>query len=304
MTAPAPKVDNLRGMVWAMISVLGASGMAISMRAATDVLSSNTTVLYRALMMLALTAIGLALFKSLRTGLQFTYPKRHILRGVLFAISVMLGFYAVANIPLTTATVLFFLAPIFASLLSVPLLGQTMGPRRMIATIIGLLGALVILRPGYIPLNLGLISAVGSSVFFAFGLVLTRDLAQKDGPVSTMLSSTIITLLVTFPISSQNFEVPELPMTWFWLVFLALVSILRQVSDIQAYRYAEASVIAPFAYLRLVFIGIGAYFIFDELPDLPTIIGAAIIIGSALYIAQRERSLKKATLPSSRSAPP
>lgn len=278
--------------------------MAISMRAATDVLSSNTTVLYRAFVMLGLIFVGILLMKSLRDGLQFSYPKRHILRGVLFAFSVMFGFYAVATIPLTTATVLFFLAPIFASLLSVPLLGQTMGPRRMVATVIGLLGAVVILRPGYIPLNLGLLSAVGSSVLFAFGLVLTRDLAQKDGPLSTMLSSTVITLLVTLPFGIKDFEVPELPMTWFWLIFLALVSILRQVSDIQAYRYAEASVIAPFAYLRLVFIGIGAYFIFDELPDMPTIIGAAIIIGSALYIAQRERAAKKATLLSSRSAPP
>ena len=103
----------------------------------------------------------------------------------------------------------------------------------------------------------------------------------------------MITALISVPIVGTDLTIPQLNVTWAALILVALSSMVRGVADIQAYSYAEAGILAPVAYLRLVFIGIGAYLMFQETPDWPTILGAVIIIGSTLYIAQREAALKK-----------
>lgn len=264
--------------------------MAISIRAAGANVPSSTIAGLRAALMVAAICVALVCFSNLRRQLQFTKPWQHIFRGLFFGISVYLGFYAITAIPLATSTVLFFTAPIFATILSVWIHGQPIGPRRIAAIIMGFTGALVILRPGVIPLNLGMVSAVLSSVFFSGGLVMSRNLARIDGPISTFTSSTVITLFLSIPLVINDYSLPTQPSTWGWILALSVVSIVRQLADIQAYRLADAAVIAPISYLRLVFIGIAAYLIFNEIPDQPTLIGAGIIIGSAIYIAHRERS--------------
>ena len=292
-THPVEERDNLRGIVWMLVSVIVASIMTIAVRLVSLELDSTQVVLYRSVIALLFVGVGIILATPLRKKLSFTKPYQHIIRGALVAVATHFGFYTIATIPLATATVLFFTAPIFATLLSVLIHKETIGMRRLLAIFAGFLGAIVVLRPGFGTLELGMLTAMGSSLTFAAALTMSRNLAQADGPLSTYLSSIIITTLLTIPIVGADLPAPQSVTVWIAIILVGLTSMVRGIADIQAYRHAEAGILAPVAYTRLVFIGIAAYFMFGEKPDWQTILGAVIIIGSTLYIAQREAALKK-----------
>jgi drug/metabolite transporter (DMT)-like permease len=255
-------------------------------------LDSTQVVLYRSVIAVILVLSAIALVSPLRGKLSFTKPYHHLVRGTLIAAATHFGFYTIAHIPLATATVLFFTAPIYATILAVFLHGETIGLRRILAIIAGFTGALVILRPGFGELSFGMLTAMGSSLCFAAALTMSRGLAQSDGPLSTYFSSVVITTLLTIPVVGADLAVPQLSITWIAIVMVGITSAVRGVADIQAYRHAEAGILAPVAYLRLVFIGIAGYVMFQEKPDWPTLVGAIIIIGSTFYIAQRKANLK------------
>jgi len=290
---PIEERDNLRGILWMLVSVVVASIMTIAVRLVSLELTSTQVVLYRSGLAIIFVSIAVILASPLRKKLSFTKPYQHLIRGTLVAVATHLGFYTIAHIPLATATVLFFTAPIFATVLAIFIHREPIGRKRIMAILAGFIGALVVLRPGFEALSLGMITAIGSSLTFASALTMSRNLAQADGPFSTFLSSVVITVLLTIPVVGSNLTVPQMNVTWIALVLVAITSTVRGFADIEAYRHAEAGILAPVAYLRLVFIGIAAYFMFGETPDWQTLLGAVIIIGSTLYIAQREAALKK-----------
>ncbi len=290
---PPPVRDNLRGILWALVSMIGASLMALAVRGVVDEIDSRMAVMFRAGVTSFLIAMGLVIFSRLRRQLRFSRPWLHLIRGALIGVSTNLGFYTIMFIPLTTATVLFFTAPIFATILGVILHGERVGPRRIAAVTAGFIGALVILRPGFDGFHPAMLAALGSSALFAVALNLSRNLANADGALSTYFSSVVITVLITLPVALPVWEMPDSPILWFAVAVLVITSAVRGFADIQAYRYAEAALLAPIAYLRLVIIGIGAYFLFAETSDTPTWIGAAIIIFATLYIARREAALRR-----------
>jgi len=292
---PAPERDNRRGIFWAFISVFAASLMALAVRGVVADIDSRVAVMFRAGITALVIVIGLILFSRLRKQLKFSRPRLHLLRGILIGASTNRGFYTMMHIPLTTATVLFFTAPIFATILGVIIHKERVGPRRIAAVLMGFTGALVILRPGFDGFQPAMLTALGSSALFAIALTLSRNLANADGVLSTYFSSVVITVIVTFPIVLPVWTLPTNPLIWTGVAILVVTSAVRGFADIQAYRYAEAALLAPIAYLRLVMIGIGAYFIFSETIDTPTWIGAAVIISATLYIAQREAKLRKSS---------
>lgn len=290
---PIEERDNLRGILWMMVSVVGASIMTLAVRMVSLEMGSTQVVLYRSIIAIVMVGAAVIVASPLRRKLSFTKPYQHLVRGTLVAIATHFGFYTIATVPLATATVLFFTAPIFATLLALFIHGEKIGVRRILAIAAGFIGALVVLRPGFGELNLGMLTAVGSSLCFASALTMSRNLAQADGPLSTYFSSIVITTLITIPIVGTDLATPGLSATWIAIILVAITSMVRGIADIEAYRHAEAGILAPVAYLRLVFIGIGAYLMFEETPDWQTVLGAVIIIGSTLYIAQREAALKK-----------
>jgi len=294
---PGRERDNLRGLVWAFASMFSASLMALAVRGVVTEIDSRMVVMFRAGLTSIIAIIALILFVKLRKNLRFSKPWHHLFRGVLIGISTNLGFYTIMMIPLATATVLFFTAPIFATILGVIIHKERVGPRRIMAVAAGFAGALIILRPGLDGFQPAMLAALGSASLFAVALSLSRGLANADGVVSTYLSSVFISVLVTFPIALPVWEIPTHPLVWFGIGVLVVASAVRGFADIQAYRYADAALIAPVAYLRLVGVGVGAFFLFSEGIDRATWIGAAVIITATLYIARREAV-------ASRRAPP
>ncbi|MEO0911692.1 MAG: DMT family transporter, partial [Pseudomonadota bacterium] len=174
------------------------------------------------------------------------------------------------------------------------------------AVLAGFAGALIILRPGFQELHPAMLAALGSSALFAIALLQSRGLAEADGAFSAYTSSVIITTIISLPLMSGGWGLPQTGLTWGLVLLLTATGVARGVADIQAYRHGEASLLGPITYLRLVLIGGAGYLLYDEIIDGPTLLGAAIIIAATLYIARREaqnrRRARKAAeiVPSSR----
>ena len=290
------KINNRLGLIWILISVFFASIMAISVKELGQIFDSRLLVLFRAGLLIFFLGIPALIVSDFRKKLKFTEPKLHISRGILIAFSTHLGFYTLTKLPIATTTVLFFTAPIFATVLSIYINKEKVGYRRWFAVIIGFLGVIIILQPGFNGFYFAMITALFSSFLFAVALVYSRRIILADGVVSTYLSSVLITFLISIPIAYSLLESSyfgSIPMHILALIILlATTSFLRGIGDMQAYRYGEAAILAPFTYLRLILVGIVGYFLWGEIPNFVTLLGAFVIIGSAIYIGHRETKHK------------
>ena len=292
MTEQNQEAENWRGILWAMLSVIGASAMAISVRGASLGLDTRLLVGYRLFFTLILIGILILIVPRLRSKVHFKQPRAHLIRGVLMAFSVHLGFYTLSIVPLAAAAILFATAPIFATIINVAMGRETIGIRRTLAILVGFIGTIIVMRPSSEIIDTNMIYGIGSSIFFSFSLVMSRNLARTDGPLSTLISTSAIGLIVTIPLAAPVFEITTDTNIILWTLVLIIFGILRQYSDIQAYTYAQAAVIAPISYFRVVLIGLMAYLFFNEIPVVTTYIGATIIIAATIYITNRERLAK------------
>jgi|TARA_B110001450_G_scaffold166606_1_gene155283 drug/metabolite transporter (DMT)-like permease len=292
VTEQNQEAENWRGILWAMLSVIGASAMAISVRGASLGLDTRLLVGYRLFFTLILIGILILIVPRLRSKVHFKQPRAHLIRGILMAFSVHLGFYTLSIVPLAAAAILFATAPIFATIISVAMGRETIGIRRTLAILVGFIGTIIVMRPSSDIIDTNMIYGIGSSIFFSFSLVMSRNLARTDGPLSTLISTSAIGLIVTIPLAAPVFEITTDTNIILWTLVLIIFGILRQYSDIQAYTYAQAAVIAPISYFRVVLIGLMAYLFFNEIPVVTTYIGATIIIAATIYITNRERLAK------------
>ena len=292
MTEQNQEAENWRGILWAMLSVIGASAMAISVRGASLGLDTRLLVGYRLFFTLILIGILILIVPRLRSKVHFKQPRAHLIRGILMAFSVHLGFYTLSIVPLAAAAILFATAPIFATIISVAMGRETIGIRRTLAILVGFIGTIIVMRPSSEIIDTNMIYGIGSSIFFSFSLVMSRNLARTDGPLSTLISTSAIGLIVTIPLAAPVFEITTDTNIILWTLVLIIFGILRLYSDIQAYTYAQAAVIAPISYFRVVLIGLMAYLFFNEIPVVTTYIGATIIIAATIYITNRERLAK------------
>lgn len=290
--------DNYTAILWILLSVIASSAMTIGVRDLSGQINSTDMVFLRAVFSTLLVVISLTMFARLRKQLRFSKPWQHLLRGALIAFSTQLGFYSISHLPLATVTVLFFMAPIWATILAMPIHGEKVGPRRIIAMAVGFGGALIILRPGFGTFHPAMLAAMASSITFALALTMSRGLARADGAISTYFSSVVVTAIVMFPLALPVVEFPQDIRGYIAGGVIIIAGAIRGYADIEAYRHGEAGLLAPITYLRLVFIGIAAYFMYAEVPDTPTLIGAAVIISATLYIARREAKLRRQAMKS------
>ena len=281
-------------MAWALLSVVATSALFFAMRAGTEALDPRYVVLLRFAGTVLIAAPLFSLIPASRNTLKISRPMLHLLRGLLFFASAHLGFYAIAHLELVTATILMFTAPLFATLLGAFFLGQQVGPRRLSAIVIGFCGVLVILRPGVQPVDLAILCAIGSAMLFAGALILSRAVSTADGPYTTMLTAAGVTAIASLPVALPVAAWPLAGTTIAIMLAMILSGMIRMFADIRAYSLGDAAAIAPVLYLRLVFVGVGGYLIWGEVPTFWDIVGAAIIISAAFYVARREARLGRA----------
>ncbi len=294
---PAPRpggaTDNAGGASWMMLSVFTASVMTVAVKWAAGEVESSVIVVLRSAGGLTLCLFALIAVRDLRSELRFSAPWLHIWRGLLAGCATQFGFYTITELPLATSTVLFFTAPIFTAVMAIPLQGERVGVRRGGAIVFGFLGILIVMRPGAESFEVAILTGLASSLLFGLALLSSRGLANRDGVFASFISSTLLTLLIAIPFAAPVWSLPVSWLGWTAIGLVTATSLVRNMADIQAYRLAEAAILAPLSYLRLILLALAGYIFFSETPDLYTVIGGAVIIASALYIARREQLVRK-----------
>lgn len=262
-------------------------------------------------------SLGLVQFEGGWGILKTKRPVLHLIRALMVVISNMSFFAAIAVLPLAETTALFFVAPLFITLLSVPILGEKIGPMRISAVLVGFLGVLIMQRPweslGDGPANrLVLLLPVIAALTYAINQVMTRKLglSSKASALAVYIQGTFIcvSLVFFFVAGDGRFAGPELNPAWDFLLrawhwpgadelpyflLLGLLSSIVGYSLSQAYRLSDAATIAPFEYIGLPLAVFWGIMVFDELPDLPVFIGIALIMGAGLFVFVRERMLAR-----------
>ena len=225
---------------------------------------------------------------GLRPLLKVRWPL-HLLRGGI-GIGMMATFaYALQTLPLTTAYSVFFVAPLLITALSVPLLGEKVGPRRWTAIGIGLLGVLVLLRPrGDGLMSWAAFAVLLAAAGYAVSAITVRILARTDSTASMMVWLLVFLATGAGALAWPSW-VPIAPGDGWVIIGVGLAGALGQYAITEAFRTGEASLLAPLEYTALVWGVLLDVTLWGVLPDSITWLGAAIIVASGLYLLRRER---------------
>lgn len=212
----------------------------------------------------------------------------HLLRGIGLIGSSILFVSSLKYLPIADATATSFVAPLFVTALSIPLLGESVGWRRWLATIVGLVGVVIVVRPGGAGFQLASLLPIASALSWAFSLIITRLMSGTENPIATVTYSTLFGALLTTLLLPLHWVEPTLEIALIGL-FIGAVSTAGHWLVIVAFRFAGASLLAPFSYIQLLWATVSGYLLWAALPDLWTYVGAVIIAASGLYTAHRER---------------
>ena len=278
---PAP----LQGALYMTAASLGFSVMTIAIRSAAEELDPLQLAFFRNFFALAfmlpwLASVGLSGLKTAHLGL-------HVWRAVIGLLAMCLWFYSIALLPLAEAVALNFTVPMFATVGAAIFLSEIVRARRWSATIVGFLGVLIILRPGFTELTPAMSLPVIAAAFMAISVLIVKRLSSYDQPGAIVF---MMNLLLT-PLSL----IPAL-FVWRWpswttlglMLLVGFFAALSHIAITRAYTKADASAVLPLDYARLPFIAALAFLFFGEVPGLWTWVGAGVIAASAVYIARRE----------------
>ena len=220
-------------------------------------------------------------------------PWLQVLRSLMMVGATLSFFTAVRYMSVAEAAAIGMISPLMVTALAIPLLGERVGRRRWMAVVCGLIGALIIIRPGYGVLSWAAILPVITAICYAFYQITTRMLADIDPPITTFFYSGavgVVLLSVAVPFSWQTPTVGG----WAMMISLGLLAGAGHFCIIQAMRRAPASVLAPFGFVQLVWVTILGYLVFGDVPDKPTVLGAVIVVASGGYVYCRENVVKRA----------
>ncbi|MEM0908708.1 MAG: DMT family transporter [Pseudomonadota bacterium] len=221
----------------------------------------------------------------------------HGMRALSSQLGMVFFYLAFALLPLALATTITFTQASFVTLFAALFLGEAIGWRRIGAVIVGFIGVLVVIRPGLGGFEPAMLVALLGAATAAALITITRSLSRTDGRMTIMFYSSLFGLMLIALPAALMWE-PVTPAHWPLLALVSASGILGQFLMVGAFQLAEASVLAPVDYIRLVFAIIAGYALFAEVPDLWTWIGSAIVVLSALTIAiRRPRQLDERTPP-------
>ena len=219
-------------------------------------------------------------------------PKLQLIRGIILAFSTLCFFYSISVISLPKALTLAFVAPITCTALSPIFLNEKVGIRRWSAVLVGFLGTLIVIRPGFIDVNLATLAALACGICYGFYLVITRKLSTSDNSLLTLLFTGVVGLAIISLFVPSVWVNPTLN-EWIMMAIIGLIASVAHLFIILSLKYADASKLAPLGYTEIITNIIISYYFFHELPDNWTYLGLFIIVLSGLYISRREYYLSK-----------
>ncbi len=287
-----PMSDNIQGILWALVA--SAIVAVVAAMAKIAVVDYHVLQILFIRQLVIFVSVMPDLSRAFPRSLQTRHPLLHMARIIGAFVALSSGIWAVAVLPLTTAVTLAFSQVFFAALLALYFLGEPVGFHRLSAIIAGFIGVIIVMRPGLDGFfDFNVLIPVGGALGAAVAVTCVRKLSATE-TTATLLSYQAIFVGLAAGI----------PMIWLWvtpslpdLLFLASMGILATIAQwigVRALRLAELSVIGPVEYVKLIYAAILGYLLFAEIPDNWTVSGAAVIIGSSIYIFHREMVLAKA----------
>jgi len=281
---------NSRGALWMIASGVGFSIMAVGIKLLGHRLDSFQIGFFR--VVIGFIAIlpfvaggGLARLRTRHAGV-------HLVRAVFGLLAMYCSYYAIARMPLADYTGLSFTKPLFATLLAIAILGESVRWRRWTATLVGFLGVLVMVRPGAATFQPAALAALVDSFSIAFLVTLVKRLPATETPLTMLFFFGLFATVLSLGPAIYSWQWPT-ALEWLLLIGVGVLGALAQMFWIRAFRAGEASAVAPFDYLRLPMAATVGFIGFSELPTIWTFVGAAVIVASTLYIAHREAQLRE-----------
>ena len=218
-------------------------------------------------------------------------PKLQLIRGLILLTANISFFYSISVISLPKALTLAFVAPLVVTAFSPFFLGESVGYRRWAAVIIGFIGSLVVIRPGFLEINLASLAALGTGIMYGFYLIITRKLSTSDNPLLTLLLTGVVGAIIATTFMPFVWVSPTFNQ-WSIMAAIGLFACIGHLFIILSLKYADASKLAPFSYFEIVTNIIIAYYFFGDFPDSWTFLGLFIIVFSGIYISRREKIVK------------
>jgi drug/metabolite transporter (DMT)-like permease len=282
--------DERRGIVWMLGAMFCFVSMDAMVKLALGGIRVEQVLWARYFFHFVLLAIFIApragrVLATARLGLQLA-------RSLLLLVTTFFFFTGLKFLPLADMSALMMVAPIVVTGLSVPILKEKVGPRRWAGVAMGMVGALIIIRPGTGVFGLAALFPLGAALCYSFYQITTRLLSHHDRPLTTLF----YTALVGAALMSLTMPAVWQPLTgadWALLVAIGLVGAIGHFALIKSLEAAPASTVAPFGYTAILWATLYGFVLFGDWPDHWTLVGAVLIVGSGLYILHRERARRR-----------
>ncbi|MGY9056248.1 MAG: DMT family transporter [Alphaproteobacteria bacterium] len=281
----------IQAAILATIAAVFFSGMSILIRHVSAELHALEIVFFRNF--LALCWMTPWLMKVGLGGLKTNRLPMYGVRALFGVIGMISGFWAITLIPISDATALSFLAPIFATIGAALFLGEDVRLRRWSAVLIGFAGAMIVLRPGVETLQLGSILALIGCVAMAANKLVMKSLTRTEKPEAIVTYMVLMLTPLTLVPALFVWQWPTLE-TFGWMVLLAGCGTVGHICITNAYRLADLTVVMPFDFTRLPLSALLAFLLFSEVPTIWTWVGGGVIFAATFYIARREAQVMEA----------
>lgn len=279
------RVDATRGVAWMVLGSGFYSLVYAVVRLLAESFSTYELVLIRAVFgsLFVLPFVAAVGFRVLKTGRWKLYG----LRVALAYAGTAAWMYGIANMPLAEANALLFTGPLFTVVFAALFLRERVGPHRWAATAVGFLGALIILRPGVVPVGLPALSTIAAAALFASSHVATKSLTGTEHPNAVVFYLYFLMIPVAAGPAAWHWTMPTIEHLG-WFVALGVVTVGAQQGATRAFANAPASVVMPVSYLQLPMVAAVAWLAFGQTASLWTWLGAAVICTSTYSLARRE----------------
>lgn len=289
---PAGVPTTLRGVLWMVGALLSFSTMAISVRELLDTMGTFEILFFRSLVSLIMVLAivpryGFGALRTQRIGL-------HTVRNLLHYCGQFAWVYAIAFLPLATVFAIEFTMPVWTAVLAVLFLHERLNAGRVAMLVLGIVGILMILRPGFAFIHPAALVMLGGALAFATTMVTTKSLSSTDAPIVVLFYMSVIQLPLGLLPALPHWVAPtvaDLP----WIVGVGVAGYTAHYCMMRAFRLADATIVVPIDFLRLPLIAVVGALLYHEPIQLETMLGAAVIFAGIYFSVSRESRRRPAS---------
>jgi len=284
------------GVLWMVVAAIAFSVTIIMVRYLAEKFSTFEIVLFRLIF-----GIVIMMPWLIRSGIWVLITDHmmvYTLRAVVTYCAILAGYYSISLITIADSTALQFTLPFFILLFAMLALGEKVRPHRWIATVVGFIGALIIIRPGFAEVNAGMLIALAAAAFFGVSDVCTRFLSGKDQLNVVVYYGFFLQIPIAAVPAAMTWVTPEIS-DFVYISIFVIAAVGAQYCLTQSFSHAEASLVSPVLFIRLPFVAVFGFFLFEELPSIWTWIGSAILFASLYFSTRRDAQISKAEMENS-----